>query len=235
MKTEDMRYVAQHIARYIDHTLLKPEATPEAIHQLCQEAERYQFASVCVNPPYVKLAAELLRETPVQVCSVVGFPFGTHKPEVKALETRLALADGAREIDMVIQIGALKAGDEQTVLQDVRAVVKECESAGAVCKVIIETAVLEEQEKIRACQIAKEAGAHFVKTSTGFASGGATVEDVALMRRTVGDDMGVKASGGVRSFQDALKMIEAGATRIGTSSGVRIYQEAQEFLKSLGS
>ncbi len=228
MKPDDLSYIARNIARYIDHTLLKPEATPEHIRQLCQEAREFGFASVCVNPTYVKLASELLEDVPVQVCSVVGFPFGTHLPGVKAQETRLAIQDGAREIDMVINIGALKAGQEESVYRDIRAVVEVCEEAGAICKVIIETALLSESEKVLACQLAQKARAHFVKTSTGFAGGGATVEDVRLMRRTVGDTMGVKASGGIRTFQDAVRMIEAGATRIGTSSGVRIVQEARK-------
>lgn len=216
------------IAKYIDHTLLNPSATPAEIKKLCEEAKTYHFASVCVNPWHVKLCAELLRGTDVDVCSVVGFPFGATTPEIKGMETRRAMRDGAKEIDMVINIGALKAGDNETVLKDIRAVVDACRDGSALSKVIIEAALLTDEEKIRACQLARKAGADFVKTSTGYGPGGATVHDVALMSEAVkGTHMGVKAAGGIRSFADAQKMIEAGATRLGASAGVKISQEAK--------
>ncbi len=215
---------AEHIARMIDHTLLKPDATPDQIAQLCYEARKYGFASVCVNPIHVKLCAELLKNTPVKVCTVIGFPLGATAPDVKAFEAQKALDDGATEIDMVINIGALKANDYELVAQDIRGVVQVAHARGALVKVILETALLTREEKIAACLLAKEAGADFVKTSTGFGGGGATVEDVALMRKVVGPEMGVKASGGVRTFEDAQKMVEAGATRIGASAGVKIVQ-----------
>jgi len=213
------------IAGMIDHTLLKPDATADQIAQLCYEARKYHFASVCVNPANVKLCADLLRGTTVKVCSVIGFPLGASAPEVKAFETQTALRDGANEIDMVINIGALKAGDHTLVSRDIREVVKAVKAAGAILKVIIETILLTDEEKITACLLAKEAGADFVKTSTGFAGGGATIEDVALMRRVVGPEMGVKAAGGVHNFDEAKSMVAAGATRIGASAGVKIVQE----------
>lgn len=217
------------IAGMIDHTLLSPQATPDQIRKLCEEAKTYNFATVCVNPCYVKLCSQLLRGTPVKVCSVVGFPFGASTPEIKALETRKAIRDGAREIDMVINIGALKAGDDDTVLKDIMAVTEACRDGGAISKVIIEAAMLTDEEKIRACQLAKKARADFVKTSTGYGPGGATVHDVALMSEVVrGTKIGVKAAGGIRSYADAQKMIKAGATRIGASAGVKITQEAKE-------
>jgi len=214
------------LAGMIDHTLLKPDATPDQVAQLCFEARKYKFASVCVNPTNVTLAAELLKDSPVKICSVVGFPLGATPPDVKAFETQVSLTNGATEIDMVINIGALKARDEKLVARDIRGVVKTAHAAGALVKVIIETALLTDEEKVIACLLAKEAGADFVKTSTGFSGGGATVEDVALMRRVVGSDMGVKASGGIRSRQDAENMVKAGATRIGASASVKIVQDA---------
>ena len=216
-----------NIAKIIDHTLLKPEATRDQIVQLCREAREYGFASVCVNPSYVKLAAELLRGSSVKVCSVVGFPLGATLPEVKAYEARRVIEEGAAEIDMVINIGALKSGDLELVRRDIASVVDVCHARGALCKVIIEAALLTDEEKVLACQLAKAAGADYVKTSTGFGPGGATVQDVALMRRTVGPEMGVKAAGGIRSYEAAKSMVEAGATRIGASAGVKIVQEAR--------
>ncbi|KQC48120.1 deoxyribose-phosphate aldolase [Geobacillus stearothermophilus] len=210
-----------NIANMIDHTLLKPEATKEQIVQLCAEAKQYGFASVCVNPSWVKTAARELSGTDVRVCTVIGFPLGATTPETKAFETKNAIENGAREVDMVINIGALKSGADDWVERDIRAVV-EAAAGKALVKVIIETALLTDDEKVRACQLAVKAGADYVKTSTGFSGGGATVEDVALMRKTVGDNVGVKASGGVRDRKTAEAMIEAGATRIGTSSGVAI-------------
>ncbi|GMB09822.1 deoxyribose-phosphate aldolase [Thermolongibacillus altinsuensis] len=211
------------IAQMIDHTLLKPEAKKEQIEKLVEEAKKFEFASVCVNPVWVKLVAEKLKGTSVKVCTVIGFPLGATTPEVKAFETKQAIEHGAQEVDMVINIGALKSGDDELVERDIRAVV-EAAKGKALTKVIIETALLTNEEKVRACEMAVRAGADYVKTSTGFASGGATVEDVALMRKTVGPNVGVKASGGVRSAADAQAMIEAGATRIGTSSGPAIVQ-----------
>lgn len=215
-------------ARYIDHTLLKPEATRDQVTQLCKEAHQYKFASVCVNPTNVRLCAQLLNDSPVKVCSVIGFPLGASVPETKAFETQQALKDGASEIDMVINIGALKNRDLDLVARDILAVVKPVHAAGAILKVIIETALLTDEEKQIACLLAKEAGADFVKTSTGFSTAGATVEDVALMRHTVGPLMGVKAAGGVRSKEDLDKMVRAGATRVGASAGVRIVQASSE-------
>lgn len=216
------------IAHFIDHTLLKPDATEKQIRQLCREAVKHGFASVCVNPVWVLLAARLLKRSTVKVCAVVGFPLGATTSDTKGYETVAAVSDGAREIDMVINIGALKAGDDDTVQADIEFVVALCRKARAVCKAIIECALLADAEKVRACLLAARAGADFVKTSTGFASGGATVEDVALMSRTVRKwKLGVKAAGGIRTLADARRMIAAGATRIGTSAGVRIVEEAQ--------
>ncbi len=212
------------LAGMIDHTLLKPDATPEQIAQLCFEARKHGFASVCVNPAWVELCAQLLKGSPVKVCTVIGFPLGASAAEVKAFETKTAVEQGATEIDMVINIGALKARDLDLVAGDIRQVVQTAHGSGAIVKVIIEAALLNDEEKTIACLLSKEAGADFVKTSTGFASGGATVHDVALMRRTVGPEMGVKAAGGVRTFEDAEQMIKAGATRIGASAGVKIIQ-----------
>lgn len=212
-----------NIAKMIDHTLLKANTTKAQIVQLCKEAKEYGFASVCVNPTWVATAAELLKGTDVKVCTVIGFPLGANTPETKAFETKDAIEKGATEVDMVINIGALKDGDDELVERDIRAVV-EAAKGKALVKVIIETCLLSEEEKVRACRLAVQAGADYVKTSTGFSTGGATVEDIALMRKTVGPNIGVKASGGVRDLQGAEAMIEAGATRIGTSSGVAIVQ-----------
>lgn len=214
------------VAGMIDHTLLKPDASQDEIAQLCYEARKYSFASVCVNPTHVRLAAQLLKGSPVKVCTVVGFPLGATPPAVKAFETQQAIRDGATEIDMVINIGALKSKDYQTVLEDIGAVVRATHAAGAIVKVIIEAALLNDEEKVIASQLSKAAGADYVKTSTGFGPGGATLHDVALMRRVVGPEMGVKAAGGVKNYQDAQAMIEAGATRIGASAGIRIVKEA---------
>jgi deoxyribose-phosphate aldolase len=216
------------VAELIDHTLLKPDATPDQVAQLCYEARTYGFASVCVNPSYVKLCADLLKGTDVKVCTVIGFPLGASSPEVKVFETETALRDGATEIDMVINIGALKGRDYTVVARDIAGVVSLAHAANALVKVIIETALLTEEEKITACLLAKEAGADYVKTSTGFSGGGATVADIALMRRVVGPDMGVKASGGVRDYADAKSLVDAGATRIGASAGVKIVAGEKE-------
>jgi len=218
-----VRILKKDLAKMVDHTLVKPTATESEVVKLCEEAKKYRFGSVCVNPTYVSLATRLLKETDVKVCSSVGFPFGVTLPEVKAFEARRAVENGACEIDMVINIGALKSKDYETVKRDIEAVVdvKRYQN-DLVVKVIIETGCLTDEEKVMACKLAKEAGADFVKTSTGFIKGGATVEDVRLMRETVGEDMGVKAAGGIRTFKQALAMIEAGANRIGTSTGVAI-------------
>ncbi|HVF54506.1 MAG TPA: deoxyribose-phosphate aldolase [Pyrinomonadaceae bacterium] len=217
---------ARDWASLVDHTLLKPDATEEDIKRLCDEAAQFHFASVCVNPTWVRAAACHLRGTGVPVCTVIGFPLGATLADVKAYETRRAIFDGAREVDMVINVGALRSGDDCAVEYDIRSVVEAAHESGVLCKVIIETALLTDEEKVRASLAAKRAGADFVKTSTGFAKGGATVADVALMRRTVGAEMGVKASGGVKGMSDARAMVEAGATRIGASVGVKIAQEA---------
>jgi deoxyribose-phosphate aldolase len=216
------------VAKFIDHTLLKPDATPDQIAQLCYEARTYGFASVCVNPTHVKLCSDLLKGTDVKVCTVIGFPLGASAPDVKAFETETALRDGATEIDMVINIGALKGRDYTLAAGDIAGVVKLAHAAGALVKVIIETALLTDEEKVTACLLAKEAGADYVKTSTGFSGGGATVADVTLMRRVVGPEMGVKASGGVKDYADARSMVEAGATRIGASAGVKIVAGERE-------
>jgi len=213
-----------NLAKMIDHTLLKPDATQEQIAQLCFEARKHGFASVCINPTWVELCAKLLEGSSVKVCTVIGFPLGATSPEVKAFETQVALGHGASEIDMVINVGALKARDLELVAKDIRGVVTAAHTAGAIVKVIIEAILLTDEEKTIACLLSKEAGADYVKTSTGFASGGATVHDVALMRRVVGPEMGVKAAGGVRTYEDAENMIKAGATRIGASAGVKIIQ-----------
>ena len=205
--------------KYIDHTLLKPDASQEQIETLIEEAKKYDFASVCVNPTWVSFAAKALKTTDVKVCTVIGFPLGANTPELKAFETSDAIQNGANEVDMVINIGALKSRNFDLVERDIRAVVEAAK--GTLVKVIIETCLLTDDEKVKACQIAR---ADFVKTSTGFSTGGATVADVALMRKTVGPDMGVKASGGARSYEDALAFIKAGATRIGASSGVAIME-----------
>jgi deoxyribose-phosphate aldolase len=215
------------VAAMIDHTLLKPDASRPEVEKLCREAAEYNFASVCVNPTWVATCARLLQGSPVKVCSVVGFPLGATTPDVKHYETRRALFDGAREIDMVINVGALKSGDLRVVERDIEAVTGPCREVGAISKVIIEAALLTDEEKVTACTLAKAAAADYVKTSTGFGPGGATAADVALMRRAVGEEMGVKAAGGVKDL-DALKaMVAAGATRIGASAGVRIVQESK--------
>jgi deoxyribose-phosphate aldolase len=215
------------VSTMIDHTLLKPDASRGEIEKLCREAAEFHFATVCVNPAWVKLAASLLRGSGVGVCSVVGFPLGATTADVKNYETRRAIFDGATEIDMVINIGALKSGDLQTVEKDIEAVVGPCRECGVTSKVIIEAALLTDEEKITASTLAKAAGADFVKTSTGFASGGATAADVALMRRVVGAEMGVKAAGGVRDLEGLKAMVAAGASRVGASAGVKIVQESK--------
>ena len=218
------------LAQLIDHTVLKPEATDGDVLTLCGEARRWRFHAVCVNPANVARAVALLEGSPVAVCSVVGFPLGANAPETKAYEARRAIADGAREIDMVINVGALKSGNEAAVRNDIASVVEVCAAQGALCKVIIETSLLADPEKVRACELAMDAGAGFVKTSTGFSTGGATTADVALMARTVAPrGLGVKASGGIRSYQDVARMVEAGATRVGCSASVRIMEEATAF------
>ncbi len=220
--------VPKEIAKYIDHTLLRPDATFEQVTKLCQEAKEFGFASVCVNPFYVRHCAGLLRGTSVKVCTVIGFPLGANVAETKALEARRAIREGATEVDMVINVGALKGGRDDIVYRDIRAVVEAAMDGGALCKCILETALLSDDEKVRACQAARRARADFVKTSTGFGPGGATADDVALMAQAVsGTKMGVKASGGIRNYQDAEQMIRAGATRIGASAGVRIVKESQ--------
>jgi deoxyribose-phosphate aldolase len=222
----------EEVAHLIDHTLLKPEATPAQVAQLCDEARRYGFASVCINPVYVRLATEKLEGSGVAVCTVVGFPLGATTTLIKVKEARQAMADGATEIDMVIHIGALKAGDYDAVQEDIAAVAAACHAGGTLLKVIIETVLLSDEEKVIACRLAQAAGADFVKTSTGFAGGGATIEDVRLMRQTVGPQMGIKAAGGVRSYADAMAMVEAGATRIGASAGVEIVEQVPQELSS---
>lgn len=220
-----MTQTESQIARLIDHTLLKPEASREDIQRLCEEAIDYGFASVCVNPWNVSQAAELVRGSEVSVCAVVGFPLGATLPIVKEFEAGEAIKAGAKEIDMVINVGALKSGQEALAEADVRGVVDASHRAGALCKVILETAVLTREEKVRGALLAKKAGADFVKTSTGFGPGGATVEDVRLIRETIGSGTGIKAAGGVRTLEDLRKMVEAGATRIGSSSGVKIIEQ----------
>ena len=215
------------VAGLIDHTLLKPDATRVEIDTLCREAAEFRFATVCVNPTWVARCASLLRSTPVGVCTVVGFPLGTTTSDVKHFETRRVIYDGAREVDMVINIGALKSGDVRRVEQDIEAVTQPCRDCGVTSKVIIEAAYLTDEEKVTACTLAKAAGADFVKTSTGFGPGGATVADVALMRRVVGDEMGVKAAGGVRDLASLNAMVAAGASRVGASAGVRIVQQSK--------
>lgn len=218
------------MASWIDHTLLKAEATAEQVKNLCAEAREYRFATVCVNPAYVPLAAGLLKGARVGVCSVISFPLGAHLPTFKATETLQALEAGATEIDMVMNIGALKGGAYELVYEDIKAVAEVCHQRNAHLKVILEMCYLTHSEKIIGCLLSKKAGADFVKTSTGFGPGGATAEDVSLMRRVVGPEMGVKAAGGIRTFKDALAMISAGANRLGASAGVSILQEARALL-----
>ena len=215
----------EEILSHVDHTLLKPEATPAQVEKLCAEAAEYHFASVCVNPVYIPLAARLLDGTGVKVCCGGGFPLGAIAPEQKAAEAASCAAMGAEELDMVIHVGAAKAGDWALVQRDIAGVVKA--AAGRTVKVIIETCLLTDEEKVKACEAAKAAGADFVKTSTGFSTGGATTHDIALMRKTVGPEMGVKASGGIRDYATAMAMIEAGANRIGASAGIEIVAAAE--------
>jgi deoxyribose-phosphate aldolase len=215
------------VSGLIDHTLLKPDATRQELEKLCREAAEFKFATVCVNPAWVAFCAAQLRHTPVQVCTVVGFPLGATTADVKNYETRRVIFDGAREVDMVINIGALKSGDVRTVERDIEAVTQPCRDAGVLSKVIIEAAYLTDDEKVTACTLSKAAGADYVKTSTGFGPGGATVADVALMRRVVGAEMGVKAAGGVRDLEGLKAMVAAGATRVGASAGVKIVQQSR--------
>jgi deoxyribose-phosphate aldolase len=220
------RQTASTIARLIDHTLLRPEATRDDVLRACDEARRYYFASICVNPCWVPLATAELAGSGVKTCTVVGFPLGVNSTEIKRAETEAALRVGAQEIDMVINVGALRSGDYDAVKLDIQSVVELCHRRAAIAKVILETAMLNDHQKVTACNLAKMAGADFVKTSTGFGPAGATVQDVALMRRTVGQDAGVKAAGGIRTLEDVQRMVAAGATRIGTSSGVQIVEAA---------
>ena len=215
------------VASLIDHTLLKPDATRHDIEKLCREAAEFRFATVCVNPVWVASASRLLARSGVRVCSVVGFPLGATTPDVKYYETRRVIFDGATEIDMVINVGALKSGDLRLVERDIEAVTAPCREAGTLSKVIIEAALLTDEEKVSACTVAKAAGADYVKTSTGFGPGGATPADVALMRRVVGAEMGVKAAGGVRDYEGMKAMVAAGATRVGASAGVKIVQQSR--------
>jgi len=210
------------LSPYIDHTLLKPDASREMIARLCEEAMNFGFATVCIHPVWVPLAAEIMRGSDVAVCTVIGFPLGASMNDVKSYEARRAMRDGARELDMVINIGALKSGDIRTVEEDIRSVVLAAEDYGGIVKVILETCLLTQEEKIQACRCAQQVRAHFVKTSTGFSQAGATVDDVRLMKQTVRETMRVKASGGINTFEDALEMLKAGADRLGTRSGVRI-------------
>ena len=213
------------IQKYIDHTLLKPEATAEQIKKVCTEAKQYGFASVCINPYYTALVSKELKGTDVKTCTVIGFPLGANTKEVKAFETKQAIEDGAQEVDMVINIGALKDKRYDVVKEDIKAVV-DAANDKALVKVIIETCLLTQEEKIKACELSKEAGADFVKTSTGFSTGGAVKEDVLLMKKTVGEKLGIKASGGVRDYKKAMEMIDAGASRIGASAGIKIVEQA---------
>jgi len=215
----------ENIAALIDHTVLKPETTSAQVRRLCEEALQYKFASACVNSFFVPLVAELVRGSTVKVCSVAGFPLGATTTDAKVFEAQEAIQHGAHEIDMVMNVGALKSGDDASAEDDIRRVADACHRGSAICKVILENCLLTDEEKIRACKIAVRAGVDYVKTSTGFNAGGATVEDVALMRAAVGPKIGVKASGGIRTLEDLQKMVAAGATRIGTSSGVKIMQQ----------
>lgn len=217
---------AANLAHLIDHTILKPEATPDQVRKLCDEARHFDFASVCINPTHVRLAADLLRGSRVAVCAVAGFPLGATLPEVKAFEAQRVIAEGAREVDMVINVGALKAGDYALVTKDIAGVVQACRAGKAISKVIIETCYLTAEEKVAACLLAQAAGVDFVKTSTGFGPAGATVDDVALMRRVIGPALGLKAAGGIRDLATMQAMVLAGATRVGASASVKIMQEA---------
>ena len=218
--------VATELSKYIDHTLLKPEASETQIRKLCEEAAEFHFATVCVNPTWVRLCTQVLAGSGVGVCTVAGFPLGATPADVKAYEARRAIFDGAREVDMVINVGLLKSGRDGLVLEDIGQVSNAAHDGCAILKVIIETALLTDEEKVKACTLAKQAGADYVKTSTGFGPGGATAQDVALMRRVVGKDVGVKAAGGIRDLASAQQMIAAGATRVGASAGVKIVKEA---------
>jgi deoxyribose-phosphate aldolase len=218
----------EQLVKMIHHTLLRPEASTADIQKLCEEALLFGFFSICVNPSNVKQAHSIVRNSPVKVCCAVGFPLGAQTPEIKALETRQALRDGAKEIDMVINIGALKSGDDALVLKDIRGVVEACKESRAMSKVILETGLLTHEEKVRACELSMKANADYVKTSTGFSAGGATAEDIALMARVVAPKkLGVKASGGIRTYADAIQMIRAGATRIGSSNSIKMIEEAR--------
>lgn len=230
-QVQTSEYAPESLAKYVDHTLLKPEASQEQVKKVCDEARQYKFASVCVNPSYIGYVAQQLAGSGVAPCVVVGFPLGATIPEVKAAETAAVIALGAKEVDMVVNVGAIKTGDWQLVKRDIEAVVGAARGK-ALVKVIIETCLLTDEEKVKVCTVSKLAGADFVKTSTGFSTGGATVEDVRLMRQTVGPDMGVKASGGVRDYAGAVEMIKAGATRLGTSSGVKIVTGSKTEAKS---
>jgi deoxyribose-phosphate aldolase len=225
--TPNPPHTARSIAALIDHTILKPEATRDDIARLCQEARTFGFASVCVNPVFTTHVSELLRGSEVKSCAVVGFPLGANQTAAKLFEAQSALRDGAHELDMVIHIGALKIADDQAVSADIRAICDAAHFAKAICKVIIETCLLNEEEKVRACRLAATAGADFVKTSTGFSSAGATAADVTLMRTVIGPNIGVKASGGIRTLDELLKMLDAGANRIGSSNGTKIIEEAR--------
>lgn len=227
MDFNEIKEKDEGILKKIDHTLLKPDATREQIEKVCNEAKTYGFASVCVNPSYIGYVANQLRGSNVTPCCVIGFPLGSTMPEVKAFEAKAAIKQGAKEVDMVINIGAAKSGDWDLVSKDIEAVIKVARGR-ALVKVIIETCLLSDYEKVKSSEIAKQAGADFVKTSTGFSKSGATVEDVKLMRKTVGDKIGVKAAGGIRDYKTAMEMIMAGATRLGSSSGVSIYNEIIE-------
>jgi deoxyribose-phosphate aldolase len=218
--------VSQDIAGYIDHTLLKPDASQAQIAQLCHEARQYHFAAVCVNPTNVLLCSQLLQGSGVEVCTVVGFPLGATSPEVKAYEAQQAISHGATEVDMVINVGALKSKEYDLVQRGIATVSRTSHNGGAICKVIIEAALLTDEEKAKACELAQAAGADYVKTSTGFGPGGATLHDVALMRQVVGPEMGVKAAGGIHTYKDAEAMVKAGATRIGASASIKIVQGA---------
>lgn len=229
----DASYPPASLAKYIDHTLLKSDASVEDIRRVCDEAKKYRFASVCVNSSYIRFAAEQLKDSDVTPCCVIGFPFGTQTPETKKSETQDAVFAGAKEVDMVINVGAIKSGDWELVKRDVEAVVESAKGKAGV-KVILETCLLTEDEKVKACIICKMAGAAFVKTSTGYSIGGATAEDVALMRKVVGPDMGVKASGGIRNYDDAVAMIKTGANRLGASAGIKIVSGESEPAKSPG-
>jgi deoxyribose-phosphate aldolase len=216
------------LARMIDHTLLKPEATKQQVEELCAEAKQYSFASVCINPSFVKLCAQLLRGTSVKVCTVIGFPLGSTSTEAKTFEAEQAMRDGARELDMVLNVGMLKSGENSYVEGDIRSVAQAVHRSGALLKVILETGLLTDEEKVRACVLVKRAGSDFVKTSTGFAKGGATAGDIRLMRKVVGSGLGVKASGGVRTQEQARELIESGADRIGASASVKIVTGEKE-------